>query len=279
MTTVDQSLLDAASAALGVHDVMAVGAQGGQKAVRQVERNGGKLIMKVIAIKSSSPSTLTRAEREVELLAGLASKHVVRVESELQRLGNPVNGAAWLEELLDGEDLTAQLGTPWTWQDTVDMAAQVADGLAAAHDKSVIHRDLSPNNVRRLSDGTFRVMDFGFARFTLQTGITVGGQPGTYGYHSPEHLNAYSGAPIAASDVFGVGILMYQARTGTVPIPYSGDDSDYARRLSRAETADLATLRPDLDDDQLAFMRKILHPQPARRFRNGRQLATALEVL
>lgn len=276
MTTVDSTLIAAACTALGVTDVAAIGAQGGQKAVRHVRRGSDDLIMKVIAIKSSSPTTLTRAEREVALLKSLNSPHVVRVESDLAQLGSPVNGAAWLEEFLDGSDLTAHLGPHWQWDDTVNMAAQVADGLAAGHAKGVIHRDLSPNNVRRLSDGTYRVMDFGFARFTLQTGVTVGGQPGTYGYHSPEHLNAYSGAPMPASDVFSVGILMYQALTGVVPIPFTGDNNDYARRLSRAEMQDLAALRPDLTDDQVALVRRILHPQPARRFRNGAALAAAL---
>ena len=241
VAVVDQALLAAASTALGVTDIGPVGAAGGQKAVRRVRRGSEDLIMKVIAIKTSSPTTLTRAEREVALLKSLASLHVVRVESDLVRLGDPVNGAAWLEESLDGDDLRTHLGPIWSWDDTVNMGIQVADGLAAAHAKGVIHRDLSPNNVRRLSDGTYRVMDFGFARFTLQTGVTVGGQPGTYGYHSPEHLNAYSGAPIPASDVFGVGVLMYQALTGIVPIAYTGDDVDYARRLSRAEMTDLVS--------------------------------------
>jgi serine/threonine-protein kinase len=279
MTAVDPTLITAACAALGVHDVGAIGAPAGQKAVRHVKRGADDLILKVIALRSSSPTTLTRAEREVALLKSLTNPHVVRVESDLVRLGNPTNGAAWLEEFLDGDDLSAHLGRRWQWPDVVDMGHQIADGLAAGHAKGVIHRDLSPNNVRCLSDGTYRVMDFGFARFTLQTGVTVGGQPGTYGYHSPEHLNGHSGAPIPSSDVFGVGVLMFQALTGQVPIAYTGDDADYARRLSTAEIPDLATLRPDLHPDALAIMRRILHPQPARRFRNGRALADALAAI
>lgn len=152
------------------------------------------------------------------------------MESDLITLGNPVHGAAWLEEFLDGDDLTTRLGHQWNWTDTAELGYQVADGLAAAHSAGVIHRDLSPNNVRRLSTGTYKVMDFGFARHTLKTGLTVAGQPGTPGFLSPEHLKAYSGVPMPASDVFGVGILMYAALTGELPIPYDGNDTDYARR-------------------------------------------------
>jgi serine/threonine protein kinase len=247
--------------------------------VRHVVRGGSDLVMKVIAIKSSSPTTLTRAEREVELLKSLRSSHVVRVESDLITIGAPVHGAAWLEEFLDGDDLAAHIGPHWAWADVAEMGFEIADGLAAAHEAGVIHRDLSFNNVRCLSTGTYKVMDFGFARYTLRTGVTVAGQPGTAGFLSPEHLNAYSGVPMPASDVFGVGILMYAALTGELPIPHTGDDADYVNRLSKTQIVDIGVKRPDLNNDQQAAVRRMLHPQPARRYINGRRLADALEPL
>ena len=82
-----------------------------------------------------------------------------------------------------------------------------------------------------------------------------------------------------ASDVFGVGILMYAALTGELPIPYNGDDPDYVRRLGRVEITDIGIKRPDLTDQQLAVVRRMMHPQPARRFLNGQRLADALEPL
>ena len=279
MTTVDPALIAEACTALGVSDLNSIGAPGGQKVVRHVRRGSDDLVLKIIAIRSSSPTTLARAEREVELLKSLASEHVVRVESDLVQLGAPVHGAAWLEEFLDGGDLTGYLGTQWSWTDTARMGLQIADGLAAAHAVGVIHRDLSSNNVRRLSDGTYKVMDFGFARHTLRSGLTVAGQPGTPGFLSPEHLNAYSGVPMPASDVFGVGTLMYVALTGELPIPYAGDDVDYVNRLSKVQIIDIAVGRPDLAADQQALIRRALHPQPARRFLSGRKLADALGPL
>lgn len=279
MTAVDQVLIADACTALGVSDVKEIGAPGGQKAVRKVLRGGDDLIMKVVALSSSAPTTLKRAEREVELLKSLTSVHVVRVESDLVTIGAPVHGAAWLEEFLDGGDLTAYLTQQWSWADAAELGYQVADGLAAGHAAGVIHRDLSPNNVRRLSTGMYKVMDFGFARHTLRTGLTVAGQPGTPGFLSPEHLNAYSGVPMPASDVFGVGILMYAALTNELPIPYNGDDANYVRRLEKVEIIDISMKRPDLTADQVAVIRRMLHPQPARRFLNGRKLADTLEPL
>lgn len=279
MTDVDDALMDLARDLLEVSPVSSLKG-GAQKRVELVDRAGESLVMKVIAIGSSTPDALQRAEREVDLLARLDSPHVVRVASELVELDEPVRGAAWLEEALSGQDLGSVLFTgPWTWEQTREMGSQVARGLGAAHQAKVVHRDLSANNVRRLADGSYKVMDFGFARHTLRSGLTIAGQPGTRGYASPEHLNSYSGAPTAASDVFAVGILMYAALAQVLPIDYTGDDADYARRLMRVEVLDIATHRPDLTVDQAAVVRRCLHPQPARRFLNGGAIAAALEAL
>lgn len=279
MTTVDAALIAEACAELGVTDQGEIGT-GAQKAVRHVKRGSDDLVLKVIPISASVPTTLKRAEREVELLKSISNPHVVKVESDLAAFGAPVKGAAWLEEFLDGDDLTKLLfSSQWSWADTADMAHQVAEGVAAGHVAGVIHRDLSPNNVRRLSSGAYKVMDFGFARFTLRSGLTVGGQPGTPGFHTPEHLNDFSGVPFPASDVFGVGVLMFVALTGQIPIPHLGDEVDYRNRLGKATMPDLAGLRPDLSPEQVGLVRRCLHAQPARRFRNGQALVTALESL
>jgi serine/threonine protein kinase len=148
--------------------------------------------------------------------------------------------------------------------------------VADAHARSVIHRDLSANNIRQLSSGTYKVLDFGFARFTLLTGITFAGQPGTPGYLTPEHINSWSGGPMQMSDVFQVGNLLYRALAAVLPIPYAGNDADYIDRLRRASMTPLSALRPDLTPGQVAVVMRALHPQPARRFINAAALRDAL---
>lgn len=276
--TVDDAMLDAAMAALGVESIRDL-RSGGQKTVRLVRKEATELVMKVVAVGSSSPEALRRAHREVELLKTIDSPHVVRAASDLVELGTPVNGAAWLEYYLEGEDLSDLIGAEWTWEDTARLAEHVANGLSALHQAEVVHRDLSVNNVRRTQSGDFVVMDPGFARHILLSGITVGGQPGTPGYMSPEHLLAFSGVPTPASDVFCVGILMFLVLTAHLPIPYSGDVSDYISRLSRVELLELETFRTDLDPEVNELIERCLHPQPARRFRNGGQLLAAVRAL
>lgn len=110
-----------ACSALDILDLGPVGLPGGQKAVRHVRSGADDLVMKIIALRSSSPTVLTRAEREVALLKSFSNPHVVRVVSDLVKIGPGPDGAAWLEEHLDGEDLTTILSGRWPWLDAVEM--------------------------------------------------------------------------------------------------------------------------------------------------------------
>lgn len=280
MPDVDQSLINEALDALSVTDIGPIGASGGQKAVRHVKKDNTDFVMKVVSLSASSPEILRRAEREVELLASLGSPHVVSVMSQLIELGTPTIGAAWLEEYLNGVDLTEMLfKEEWQWTDVAKLGYEVASGLAVAHANGVIHRDLSSNNIRCLADGTYKVLDFGFAHHTLRSGITFAGQPGTPGFMTPEHLNSYSGIPMPASDVFATGILMYAALTTKLPFSYTGNDAAYIQQLSTCTMVDIGSIRPDIKEDHKLLVRRCLHRQPARRFRNGAHLANALKGL
>lgn len=275
---VDQSLINEACTGLGVVEVAAL-KDGGQKTVRLVSRGNEQLVLKVIQVGSTSPQALQRAAREVILLASLDSEHVVRVASDLLELGSPSNGAAWLEEYLDGKDLADLVSSPWPWDEAAALGHQVGRGLGAMHRERVVHRDLSPNNIRRTAAGVFKVMDPGFARHELLPPLTVAGHPGTPGFLSPEHLKPPPAGPTAFSDVFCLGVLMWLVLTGTPAIPYLGDMTDYAVRLKRAEVAEASTVKSAVGDSHYRFLERCLHRQPARRFRTGDELADELEGL
>lgn len=275
---VDQQLIDEAASGLEVA-VQSRLKEGGQKTVLLVDRAGEQLVMKVISTGGTLPDALRRAKREVELLQSINHPNVVKVASDLIELGSTPDGVAWLEQHLDGEDLGDALKNLWDWPQTKEMAVDLARGLGALHAARVVHRDLNANNVRKLTAGGYVVMDPGYARHTAKSQLTPGGQPGTPGFLSPEHLQTYSGVPTASSDVFCAGILMHLALTGQLPIPYSGDLGDYSRRLAAVETDDVGATRTDLDQPVIALIRRCLHPQPARRFRDGLKLTEALEAI
>lgn len=253
---------------------------GGQKTVRLVARGAEQLVLKVIQVGSTTPQSLLRAAREVNLLQSLNSDHVVKVASDLLELGGPPPvGAAWLEEYLDGADLADCVATPWSWAEARELGVQVGRGLGAMHSVRVVHRDLSPNNVRRTAAGVFKVMDPGFARHELLAPMTIGGHPGTPGFLSPEHFNVPPAGPTPFSDVFCIGGLMWLGLLGAPPVPYLGDMSDYATRLRAGGLQDDGKMQALLNAEQFAFLKRCLHRQPARRFRNGDEMADALEAL
>jgi serine/threonine protein kinase len=262
---VSPTLLAQAETALGVTN-LTVQITGGQKTVAFAERSGQRTVVKLIELVPPYASVaLERARREVAVLAAISHPNVVRLESGLVELGTPVVAVCWLEEYLDGADLGTFINTLRNWDDAAAMARDVLAGLSAFHASGAVHRDLSPGNVRRLSGGSYKVMDPGVARIIAETTITGPVDPGTPGFMSPEHVSP-AARPTFGSDVFSVGILMYQALTAQSPIPYVGDRADYFRRLVSDQAASVAVLRPDLTPGQVSFVDRCLQRQSARRF-------------
>lgn len=275
---VSPTLLAQAETALGVTN-LSVQITGGQKTVAFAERSGQRTVVKLIElVPPYAIVALERARREVGVLAAISHPNVVRLESGLVELGTPVVAVCWLEEYLDGADLDTFLYTLRDWDDAAAMAREVFAGLGAFHANGAVHRDLSPRNMRRLSGGSYKVMDPGVARIIAETTITGPVDPGTPGFMSPEHVSP-AARPTFASDVFSVGILMYHALTGQSPIPFVGDRADYFRRLMSDQAASLAVLRPDLTPGRVRFVDRCLQRQSARRFFDADEALAALTAL
>jgi hypothetical protein len=122
-------------------------------------------------------------------------------------------------ELLSGVDLEALLrsGESMLLAEKLDVMAQVCRGLHYAHERRVVHRDMKPSNIRVLEDGTAKIMDFGIAKLGA-TGVTKSGMMvGTVHYMSPEQIRGK--ALDGRSDVFSVGVILYQLLTGERPFP------------------------------------------------------------
>jgi serine/threonine-protein kinase len=204
-------VIAAVNDALGV-DGFAPSGAGGQKLVGPATLSGVPVMVKVVMLPSPDPEpVLERAMREVEILAEIDSERVVKVLSEAIGVGDGPDAVCWAEELLDGQDLGALLGLNWGAPAVAGLVRDVAEGLLPFHEREIVHRDLSPGNIRALSSGRFTVMDPGLARHLLKQSLTGIFQPGTAGFRSPEHVP--SGRPIPASDIFCVGILAFVAAT------------------------------------------------------------------
>src|SRR5262249_49593581 len=128
-----------------------------------------------------------------------------------------------VQELLEGEALRAELaGGRFSSRKAIDYAIQIAQGLAAAHEKGIVHRDLKPENLFVARDGRVKILDFGLAQLTEVDGSDSGSQiptatepgvvMGTLGYMSPEQVNAKPAD--ARSDIFALGAIHYEMLSG-----------------------------------------------------------------
>jgi hypothetical protein len=149
--------------------------------------------------------------------------------------------------------------------DAVEAAAQVLDGLAHAHERGVVHRDVKPANVLLADEDagiSVRILDFGLARFAEAEAVTaVGDVPGTLAYIAPERLHGEPAGP--SGDVWSVGVLLYEALAGRHPF-WRGSLAETAEAITRGAPP-LRTERPDLPDGLLASVDRALSLDPARR--------------
>jgi hypothetical protein len=159
-----------------------------------------------------------RFEREAKAAAHLQHPNIVTV----YELGEDRRQPFIAMELLPGTDLEALLrsGEEIPLAEKLDVVAQVCRGLAYAHERGIVHRDIKPSNVRLLEDGTAKIMDFGIAKYgdthLTKTGMMVG----TVHYMSPEQVR---GRPLdGRSDVFSVGVILYELLAGERPFRGEG---------------------------------------------------------
>jgi len=234
---------------------------------------------------AADPEALARFEREAKAVAALSHPNILAIHD----FGNQGGTAYAVAELLEGETLRARLADgPLPLKKTLQIATEIAQGLAAAHDRHIVHRDLKPENVFVATDGRVKILDFGLAR---QIAPLLGDAPnlptelrrtdpgtvmGTVGYMSPEQVRGQ--AADQRSDIFSLGCVLFEMATGKRPF----------ERETTAETM-TAVLREDAPEvsrpdvlvpapiDQL--VRHCLEKRPEERFQSARDLAFALQSL
>ncbi|HZL92792.1 MAG TPA: serine/threonine-protein kinase, partial [Vicinamibacterales bacterium] len=174
----------------------------------------------------------------------------------------------------EGQTLKQRLASgPLTIDEALDIATQIADGLAKAHAQNVVHRDIKPGNVMLTEDGV-RIVDFGLATFADALKLTAEHSTlGTAAYMSPEQVRGL--AADARSDVWAVGVILYETLTGRVP--FQGSHAEAIAYAVRNEApAPLRPLRPEIAEEVEQLVFRAIHKEPSVRFANGRELARAL---
>jgi serine/threonine-protein kinase len=187
------------------------------------------LLARPVAVKllhaayAHQPEAQARFKAEALHAGALEHKNVARVYD----YGEPERGESYLVmELIEGPALDTVLADgPLDAARTMDVVAQVAAGLQAAHSAGLIHRDIKPSNIMFTSDGTVRITDFGVAHSVGSAPLTATGMVvGSPGYIAPERVTGGQGGP--ASDLYALGIVAYECLTGGRP--FSGPPLEVA---------------------------------------------------
>src|SRR5579864_413793 len=273
---------------LGPYEIQSSIGAGG---MGEVYKARDKRLNRDVAIKvlptsfSADPDRLQRFAQEARAAAALSHPNILSIFD----IGEDGGAPYVVSELLEGETLRDRLRNgPLATRKAIDYAAQVARGLAAAHEKGIVHRDLKPENIFITNDGRVKILDFGLAKLTRpeadnsgetltqQVGTDAGTVMGTVGYMSPEQVR---GKPAdARSDIFAFGAILYEM--------LSGKRAFHGETAADTMSAILTKEPPELVDPHLnvppaleRIVRHCLEKNPAQRFHSISDVAFGLEVL
>jgi Tol biopolymer transport system component len=246
-----------------------------------------KVALKVLpADVAIDPERRQRFEREAQAIAALNHPHIVTIHS-VEQSGDT---HFLTMELVEGQTLAEIIPRHGLPLDRIlKVAIPLADAVAAAHQKGITHRDLKPANVMVTGDGRVKVLDFGLAKLkeeqgtaaglgSLATGALTGEGKiiGTVAYMSPEQAE---GKPVDhRSDIFSLGVILYEMATGTRP--FAGETSVSLISSIIKDTPRSATeLNPALPRDLARIIRHALAKDPTRRYQTALDLRNELEEL
>ncbi|HEY7216051.1 MAG TPA: protein kinase, partial [Thermoanaerobaculia bacterium] len=181
-------------------------------------------------------------------------------------IGETEDGALFIAmALYAGETLRDRVARgPLPLAEAVEIAGQIAAGLARAHERGIVHRDVKPANVIVTAEGQAKLLDFGIAKLADQSRLTRAGTAmGTTAYISPEQLFGEPAGP--AADVWSLGVVLYQSVTGRLPFE-AASEKEMARAIVEHEPRPLAALRPGVPAALQRIVTRALAKRPAERY-------------
>ena len=212
-----------------------------------------------------------RFRREAEAAAGLSHPNIVAVYDR-----GDVEGTYYIAmQLLEGRSLKALIDQGLTPEQAIPLIRQVLEAAGYAHRHGVVHRDLKPQNVIVDDEGVATVTDFGIARAGASEITQAGSVMGTPHYLSPEQ--AQGQAVTAVSDLYSVGVILYEALTGRVPFEA---DSAVAIAMKQVSTAPQrpSSIAPNVSPALDAVVMRALEKDPGRRFQSTEAFIAALDA-
>ena len=248
-------------------------------------RLGRDVAIKIIpAALAGDAGRLRRFEQEARAAAALNHPNILAVYDVGHQDGSPYI----VSERLEGETLRERLGGGrLPVRKVIVYAQQIARGLAAAHDKGILHRDVKPENIFVTRDGQVKILDFGLAKLTDHAGspkdVTrsineseTGTVLGTVGYMSPEQVRGKMAD--ARSDLFSLGVTLYEMLSGQRAF-HGETPADTMTAILSQEPPELTSTNRNVTPALERIVRHCLEKNPEERFQSARDLAFDLETI
>ena len=223
-----------------------------------------------------------RFEREVRVLGALNHPNIVTIHDS----GSAAGCQFVVMDYIAGLPLDAWLsGHPRSIEQILRLFVTICGAVNAAHIKGIIHRDLKPGNIRIDDEGKPHILDFGLAKVTAwdeedgkAAGMTVVGQfLGSLPWSSPEQAQGMLDHIDTRTDVYALGVILYQMLTGTFPYEVAGSMRDVMNRIVSGEQVRPSTIRKEIGHDVEAIVLKCLSKEPHRRYQTAGELGRDIE--
>ena len=238
-----------------------------------VYRGMDQVLGRTVAIKTmlpqyaTDPSFAARFKQEAQAAAALNSPYIVSVYD----WGKDGDTYYIIMEYLRGTDLKSGIRKHGALdcKKVAQIGSQIAQALSVAHNHDIIHRDIKPQNIMVQPDGNIKVMDFGIARAKNSHLTTDNSVLGTAHYVSPEQTQ---GKPLGpTTDLYSLGIVMYEAATGRVP--FDGDNAvTVAMKQVTEQPVPPSQINPNVDPQLEAIILKCMQKDPKDRFQTADEL-------
>ena len=244
-----------------------------------VYRAQDQVLNRTVAVKIMLPqyaadaTFAARFKQEAQAAAGLSSPYIVGVYD----WGKDGDTYYIVMEYLRGTDLKSGIRSHGALdpKKVAQIGSQICAALSVAHKHEIIHRDIKPQNIMVLPDGNIKVMDFGIARAKNSHLTQDNNVLGTAHYVSPEQARGQELGP--TSDIYSLGVVMYECATGQVP--FDGDDAiSVAVKQMNELPVPPSQLNPNLDPDLERIILRCMEKDPANRFQTADELRQTLNA-
>jgi len=259
---------------IGPYEITRSIGEGGMGLIfKAVDPSTGRPVAIKVLRSDASEDAKTRFQREAESLARLSHPAIVKVHD----VGVDRGRRYFAMEYVRGRDLNDLRGR-LDRRGWVDLVARVAEGLHHAHEHGIVHRDLKPHNIMIDQRGAPRLADFGLARDLGRSSLTeVGDLVGTPLYMSPEQLRGDPTAVDRRTDVYAVGVLLYEGLTGRFPFE-AGSLYELQRRVQQESPRRPSELEPGIDRHLDRILLKALEREAQDRYQTAAELARDLRT-